>query len=222
MVRILYETVCKIVELGGILDDDGVDIWFLNRTYNPVEKIHKPIEGITDMSVVMNWFVEAPTGSTPLTNVLRRVFLSRKGKPQLVLICTDGEPNDANGFSDVRGFTQLLNSRERDVKNNCVSILACTNDDKSVGWLNKLDNDIEYLDVIDDYDTEYMQIIKVQGENFSYTMGDHIIKMLLGPIYEHYDNLDEKKMKLDSNGRIIREIPIMNVSEESPDCCVIL
>ena len=40
---------------------------------------------------------------------------------------------------------------------------------------------------------------KVQGKIFSYTYGDHIVRLLLGPICQEWDNLDEKKLGKKTN-----------------------
>jgi hypothetical protein len=53
------------------------------------------------------------------------------------MIATDGVPNDLNSF------TRLLASR--DVSRIYISILACSDNDKDVGYLNKLDREIQNL-----------------------------------------------------------------------------
>lgn len=79
-----------------------------------------------------------------------------------------------------------------------------------MAWLNEIDVNIKYIDVIDDYLSERDQILKIQGRDFTYTHGDHVLKMLLGPILEKYDQIDEKKMNRNGN------------NHNSNQCCNIL
>lgn len=183
----LQETVEVITELAILLDDDGIDLWFLN--------VRDPIKNVTCRETIMKQFNRVPRGRTPLTSVLRRVMQepSVSGKPKLILIITDGEPNNDDGYDDSDNFLRLLKSR--DVDNNRVSILACTSSDTHMQWLNRVDEEAKHVDVIDDYLTERTQILNVQGSSFSYSHGDHILKMLLGPVLQKYDDLDEKPIK---------------------------
>ncbi|VBB17580.1 hypothetical protein YASMINEVIRUS_43 [Yasminevirus sp. GU-2018] len=179
----LRETVEMIVELATLLDDDGIDVWFLNRA--------SPYKNITTPEQVMKLFKKQPNGSTPLTATLKKVMDEPLKKPRLILIITDGEPNN-EGVSDCDAFKQLL--KYRDSKNNRIGILACTTNDTTMNWLNILDKDIEDLDVTDDYITERDDILKIQGSYFEYTRTDHLIKMMLGPILKKYNDLDEVKI----------------------------
>jgi hypothetical protein len=181
----LRETVEVITELCVLLDDDGIDIWFLNGNY--------PIKNVTDKNKVSELFNNRkPSGRTPLTRVTRQIMSEplQSGKPRLILIATDGEPNDNDGYSDCDNFLMLL--KNRNVENNRISILACTSSDSQMDWLDIVDKEAKHVDVIDDYLSERKQILAIQGQNFSYSHGDHILKMLLGPILQKYDDLDEK------------------------------
>lgn len=63
----------------------------------------------------------------------------------LIILCTDGEPTNSNGTVDIPRFTQLLTNRPPIVFTN---IICCTDDDESVGYLNRLDHTLPRLDVI--------------------------------------------------------------------------
>jgi hypothetical protein len=182
----LRETVEVITELCVLLDDDGIDIWFLNG--------EKPIKNVTDKNKVTALFnSRKPSGRTPLTRVTGQIMSEPSNKPKLILIVTDGEPNNDDGYPDCDNFLRLL--KNRDHNNNRISILACTTSDSQMAWLDRVDREAKHVDVIDDYLSERKQILDVQGKNFSYSHGDHIIKMLLGPIFQKYDDLDEKRIK---------------------------
>jgi hypothetical protein len=182
----LRETIEVITELAISLDDDGIDLWFLN--------VNEPVRNITSKRTILEKFDRKPEGRTPLTRVLSRVMQERSasGKPKLILIATDGEPNTDDGYDDCENFLKLL--KTRDVNMNRVGILACTTSDKQMKWLERVDVEAEHVDVIDDFLSEREQIIKVQGKGFTYSHGDHILKMLLGPILQKYDDLDEKPL----------------------------
>ncbi len=181
----LQETVEIISELCVLLDDDGIDIWFLNK--------NDPIKNITSKEKIMELFDRKPCGRTPLTRVTQRVMAEPSNKPKLILIATDGEPNQEDGYCDSNLFISLL--KHRDVDRNRISILACTTSDSQMEWLDRVDKEAKHVDVIDDYLSERKQIIAIQGNDFSYSHGDHILKMLLGPILQKYDDLDEKKIR---------------------------
>lgn len=200
----LQETVENIVELCILLDDDGIDIWFLNRDF--------PIKNVTSKDTVMQLFNKKPCGRTPLTRVTERVMMEPSNKPKLILIITDGEPNNDDGYPDCDNFLRLL--KKRNVDQNRISILACTSSDSQMDWLERVDKEAKHVDVVDDYLTEREQILKIQGQNFSYSHGDHILKMLLGPIFQKYDDLDEKQIC--SNGHK------KNNKKKNKDTCTIL
>ena len=194
----LQETLEVIVELAILLDDDGIDLWFLN--------VENPIKNITSKQTIMDQFNRRPQGRTPLTKVLLRVMQesSASGKPKLILIATDGEPNTDDGYNDCDNFLRVL--KTRNVNMNRVGILACTTSDKQMEWLERVDVEAEHVDVVDDFLSEREQILKIQGRGFTYSHGDHILKMLLGPILQKYDDLDEKPL----NTLVITQKQIVN------------
>jgi hypothetical protein len=177
------ETVNVVTKLAVLLDDDGIDV----RTLN-IDTVHTNIVNKEQIASIFN---NTPNGRTPLTRVLREVMNTPSKKPKLILIVTDGEPNDDNGYSDCDNFYHLLASRNAEL--NRIAILACTTSAQQMEWLNKIDKITRHVDVIDDFLTEREQILKVQGHDFSYSHGDHVLKMLLGPILQRYDDLDEKR-----------------------------
>lgn len=155
----LKKRVMEIVEIATCLDQDGIDLYFLNRP--PVYNVH-------DVNLAMACFAEPPRGYTPLTQCYQKVLnekLANSESAVLIVLATDGEPNsmDANGTwrRDSQQFTHLLKTRggHRPIK--CpTAIMACTDSEAEVGWLNRMDDTIENLDVVDDYRAE-----KEEGAN---------------------------------------------------------
>mgnify|MGYP003675548273 CR=1 FL=1 len=181
----LKEVVKIVVEIATIFDDDGVDLYFLNR---------EPIYNVKHSSNVEFLLRERPYGRTPLTEKCNDIFskYSGKEKPVLLVIATDGVPTNRFGHHDIKNFTKCIKTR------NCnkffISFLACSDCDRDVEYLNKLDKKVKNVDTLDDYLSERKEVINAQGKNFSYSLGDHTARLLLGPLCPELDSLDETKL----------------------------
>ena len=124
--------VAKIaLSIGVALDPDGIDIIFLNRP---------GADRVQDPKLVEDLFRKPPSGTTPLTKACKDAF-SRKtpGKPMICLIATDGAPNN------LKAFTETLRTRDPQI---FLGILACSDNDRDVGYLNKLDKELDHCDVL--------------------------------------------------------------------------
>ena len=187
----LCERIKIIMEISMLYDSDGIDIYFINR---------QPSYNVKSKEEINYIFSELPSGSTELTSIFERILYEKKivieEKKLLVIIATDGEPTkyDKNGksISGTKEFTNSLKYRNP-INKIFVSIMACTNNKNTMKYLNKIDKNIEYVDVIDDYESEKKEILKVNGKNFVFNMGDYIVKTLVGPMDKELDNLDENK-----------------------------
>jgi hypothetical protein len=177
----LKEVMKIAVELGCVFDDDGISLQFLNRDGK---------ENVTDISQVENMFGPLPGGYTPIYDKLSEIIENHTGdKILLILLATDGVPTTKDGKKDVKRVKDLI--RSRDGTRIFISILACSDNDKEIEWLNELDRDDATCDVIDDYKTEKKQVKKIQGPDFKYSFGMHVARFILGPLYPKYDKLDE-------------------------------
>ena len=96
------------------------------------------------------------------------------------------------GRVDIKGFKECLISRPNNV---FTTILACTDEDNSMEYLNNWDKYIQRLDVVDDFRSERQEIRKSQGTYFHFTYGDYVVKSLIGSTDPSIDNLDESKFK---------------------------
>jgi len=188
----LCERVVQIVEIATCLDEDGIDIYFLNRA---------PVFNVKDVGHAASLFAGVPAGYTPLSAVYRRILNEKvrgSEKKVLIIIATDGEPNvqyGANWVSDTNGFFQLLSSRDGLDPARCpTTIMACTDNDAEIRWLNQIDDQVPHVDVVDDYISERKEVTKVQGRDFPFSRGDYVVKTLLGAIFDIYDGLDESKL----------------------------
>lgn len=165
------------IEICSLFDRCGCDVYFLNKGL---------VKNVATSHQLINYFIVGPGGSTPLTETFNKVVQDNletiKEKKLLILIVTDGEPT-ANGQIDIAGFKKCLNNRN--TEKIFVGIIACTDDKKSMKYLNKWDKKIKNLDVVDDFRTEKKQI---KGY-FSY--GDYVVKSLVGSTCSKLDKKDE-------------------------------
>jgi len=178
----LRETCSLLVELGCCFDESGLDIFFLNRpALSEVKSARSP--------AFISAFEARPAGSTPLTECLRAVVSKVGGeRPVILFILTDGEPNG--------GPYAFCQEMERVVKKKStratfkVQVMACTDDDEAVGWLNDLDEKFTEVDVTDDFYSERQEVLRA-GKVKRFTRGDWLIKALLGPVSTKFDAWDE-------------------------------
>ncbi len=174
----LKETVVKAYEIASVFNPIGIDIHFLNRpTYF----------GVNDVRVIENSFSYNPSGCTPLITKLNEIKTqySKTERNILLIIATDGEPSDG----DCNTLEKLLDDIIK-LKFN-VTFLACTNDKNAIKYLDEIDRKFDKIDVIDDYDNEYEQIIKKNGKNYNFSYGDYIVKMLIGSLDRNEDSKDD-------------------------------
>lgn len=188
----LKHVVSIIIDLASTLDPDGVDVYFLNRP---------SILHVYESKQLDDVFEILPHGPTPLVRVLnevlRRKRLQNHDRKVLILIATDGLPTNDRGESDLKTLERLLrNCRQSTTDNIYITFIACTNDLECVGYLNKFDRHIPFVDVLDDYQSERKEILRVQGKNFPFSHGDYVVKILMGSIDPWFDHLDERKVQL--------------------------
>jgi serine/threonine protein kinase len=149
----LKETAKLVVDIAAAVDQDGADVYFLNRP---------ALRSVKNAAAVAACFKDPPDGSTPLTRTLTQA-LHDKGyllsteaaargagatptrtpdKRLLFIICTDGEPDEGSP-----AFISTL----RALPENCyVQLLAVTDDKDAVGWMNQdMDGQTRNVDVND-------------------------------------------------------------------------
>ena len=171
----LKDVVKTAIDIGSIYNT--LDINFLNRD---------GLMNVSDFSQISYYFDSSPSGRTPLTKALNSVIqrYNNSNQPILLVIATDGVPDNLESFKNT-----LLNKNHSKF---FVSFLACSDNESEIGYLNELDNTIPNIDTLDDYLSEKKEVINAQGNLFSYTYADHIVRLLLGPICPELDKLDEK------------------------------
>lgn len=196
-----------IVDVAGIIDRNGIEVCFLNPVHPDLvdtETGGTTVKNIVCAQQLDPYFQSTPHASTPLEHVFKKA-VERKLKTMdastnlVVIIATDGEPTkiDSNGVAveDVKGFKNML--KNRPYKNRVfVSFVACTNDQKQIGYLKKLDSEIDGVDSNDKYLTELEDIKRHKGKNFDFGYGSYIVKVLCGSFVKELDLLDKKNWSL--------------------------
>lgn len=175
------------IQIATLFDQQGCDIYFLNRQPSPLRRV-------TDPSQLADIFKEPPSGYTPLPRVLSSLLTDNhpstlNERKLLVIIATDGEPTDDTGRTAVREFKQALKSRAPVV---FTTVVVCTDDEESVRYLNRWDRKLPRLDVVDDYRNEREEVKKAKGRGYSFTFGDYVVKSLVGSIDPELDRMDEQ------------------------------
>lgn len=140
------------VEIASVFNPEGTDVYFLNRP------AARNVRTYTDLQP---YFQAMPNGFTPITRILVDVLRDNNQqklgeRKLLIVIVTDGEPTDDSGRKDIPAFRNVLQNRPANV---FTSIVACTDEQETMEYLNDWDTRIPRLDVVDDYRSELVSII---------------------------------------------------------------
>ncbi|CAM2724468.1 unnamed protein product [Rotaria socialis] len=163
--------------------------------YEPTTRIDDRLREITlkyeirqelDPQTVNQIFSNPPRGYTPLVSALQSIFqlpATRRGydKKVLVFIATDGAPTDDYGNINVQDLEHVMNV-VRQIETTHVMFLICTDDSTCVDYLNEWKNTMANVDVTDDYRTERDKAQRKYGLNAPFSIGDYIVKALVGAI----------------------------------------
>jgi hypothetical protein len=187
----LKNIVKTIIELAGILDKTGVDVYFLNRP---------GVKNVSEYSMIEPYFVAEPEGYTPIVPVFMQVLDDMRQvlseKKLLIILATDGEPTSTTGHigydsnTEKHKFFNLLKNRQP-IEKIYTTVLACTDDDSVISYLKNWDSEIKNFDVVDDFHTVKNNVFKKQGHSVNFTFGDYIVKTLLGSMDKFFDEIDE-------------------------------
>jgi hypothetical protein len=184
-----YEEIKTIIDMliniTKIYDNDGLDVHFLNKN---------PVYNITDYGSVKHILDKIPSGHTPLRHITKGIFHHYKyiDKPLLLIVVTDGLPTDNNGNENLEAYINLLKKRNCDT--NFISFLSCSEIEEDVHYLKKLSKNIENVSFLNTYNKENKIITSIKGASYRYTRGDHLARLLLTPIIEKIDIVDELRL----------------------------
>jgi hypothetical protein len=183
----LCRFVSTVFSVTECIEQSPLDVYFLNRP---------SLLNVQQLGQITEAFAAPPCGPTPIVPVLRHA-LAQPCPPtymgRIFILCTDGEPTDQYDRPNPRQLYDLL-ARERRY-NDYVTILACTDDDSSIEYLNRWDVLLPRLDVVDDYENEKKEVLWAQGRQFRFSFGDYVVKILLGSVVPQLDRLDEAECR---------------------------
>ncbi len=207
-----------IVEIAGLLDEDGVDIIFLNRVFADKRNFNiQSSEQIDSLFKNASGNIQASGGTNilgPINYIYQNHFLKTEEnkKPLLVLFFTDGYPTDyydgKSNFELSRVFAQIANLQSRYLNQAFFSVILTIEKNTSEGSLihetySRFDEQIPNFDVISQYHDERDEVMKIQKDpEFRFNMALYIAKILIGSMDDDFDNLDERMI---SWSRIIGE-----------------
>eukprot|EP00756_Hemistasia_phaeocysticola_P016187 Hpha_TRINITY_DN15461_c2_g1::TRINITY_DN15461_c2_g1_i1::g.173695::m.173695 len=205
----LRSTVELVVDLGSCFCPSGIDVHFLNRD---------SVLGVTksDDPKLARSFRRQPTGDTPLVGTLQRVCAEfEEQRDVLLIVATDGLPTE--GCASFSHFLGRVFAREATKAKLRMQIMACTDDEEALAWLNEVDAKWEQVDVTDDYQSELQEVLRA-GRLRSFRRSDWVVKALLGPVLPEFDAMDEKKRKKKKGKKRAKGSVISNYGS---CCCVI-
>ena len=177
----LKDTVTTLCEIACYLDGSGVDVHFLNR---------EAVLGIRSSDQLAQIFEQSPQGKTPLaTRISELPSHIDDEKPVLLVIATDGEPDEGPSAFQ-KAVSQLVEGKltRHPWK---IQILACTPDETEIYWLNNFDKKFKNVDVMDDFLSERDEVLEA-GRMQTFNKADYVCKALLGPIVSRFDAADER------------------------------
>jgi hypothetical protein len=184
----LQEGVTLLVDIITCFRPEGLDVYFLNSgTVRSVKS--------SGNEKLQNIFQAGPTGKTPLTKRLREAatdYSARSELPTIMFIFTDGEP-DGGPKKFVKALGELVSNTGAFKKTAQfrVQIMACSNNDDEIAWLNDIDQQSELIDVTDDYYNEKRRVMAIKGEDYTFTRSDWLVKAILGPVDKSVDGVNE-------------------------------
>lgn len=186
----------------------GLDVHFLN-SFNSIKSLYN----VNNFDIVKNYFEYGPNGSTPLyetLNTIKNISKYQNTQIKSVVIITDGEPSDCDD-------AKLRTLIEEMIKNNFyITLVPCTSSKSVIDFYNKMD-DLDHLDVVDDYVSEWLQVKSVQGKDFMFSKDMYYLKILGGSTNDKLDKLDESPNLSKKYNKIDKPTEISNMSNSTCD-----
>lgn len=145
-------------------------------------------------------------GTTPLTKITKKILRDHEyilhSKLINYNIITDGNPDNSKNFENsLETISNKLNI--------FLTINLCTDQEEIIDYYNDLDkkigNELSGLDVIDDFQDEYQEIVNSGNKFFTYTHDIHICRMA-GCNSIIADLLDERQLTISEMNSLINEL----------------
>ncbi|MGI2028383.1 hypothetical protein [Endozoicomonas acroporae] len=168
----------------------GIKIQSFTQEFPPIDTGGTPAEVAMQMKRCLDSiFMAKRLPSTPLYPAMLKSIeeseRSVQSPPRIIYVFNDGEPN--KGGSKEHIFELL---KHRKAERSPVCLVACTDVDSSVEWMNEADEQPN-VHVVDDFQSEMREVKRHQGAAFPFTEGFYLMSTLLGPIDPLFDKADE-------------------------------
>jgi hypothetical protein len=187
----LRQNIEIVLDIGAAYSVD-CDVLFLNRP---------GFRNVKNISQLNEQFMSPPTGLTPLAASFHMAIENNRNelteRKLLIIIFTDGSPtsNNSNPQMAISEFKHSLQNRSP-IDRIFITIVACTDDEYALEYLNNWDRQIKNLDVVDDYESEKKEIYskkRSKKDRVAFSYGDYIVKIILGSFVREIDEIDEEK-----------------------------
>lgn len=190
----MKDDVTVFAELFDIFDNSGVNLLFLNRC-NDI------IKGVNNENV-QEKFMGDPAGFSDFYESLSMALVEQSEKPKVILIMINSKPVTDSGTDDSVNIEEML--KVRDIENNKIVILCRSDNERVVNYVNNLSKLDKNISAIYRYDNEKEKVKFVQGNEFPYSRGDHLIRSLLISSEHILHDLTNEKLHTitDSEGNI--------------------
>ncbi len=168
----LMGDVASIVQLVTAVNQQGVDIHFMNRA---------GLMGVRNVAQLSPMFAAPPSGGTPMIGSLNRIFNTYSNVPTrvLVILITDGEPSDGN-------YDMLFRTLMNKPPNFYISLVECNDNAEEMEYLTSWDTMIPRFHNQEDYGEELRLVRQVQGQNTKFTRANYVQMIVLSPIFPKY------------------------------------
>ena len=181
----------NIADLLSYIPVKGITLRTLSGDHTPViiDCQAPPLEIAGQIKNYLEFVNRSPrTSNTPLYTALATSLNENRNSPnpRIIYVLNDGMPNSGGGPDSV---CHLLRDGRCGEKNP-VCLIACTDDQKSIAWMENAD-EIPNIHVIDDFESEKKKIKDKQGNDFPVKEGFYAMSSLLGAIDDLFDKADE-------------------------------
>lgn len=177
------DRVLMMIGLAGFAEPRSITIRPLNGTPEIIHCAEKTPENIFNEAQQCLSRISVRDGNyTPLNRNYNDAMRAQRqnGNTRPIYVVCDGDPytpSDSNETS--RNLERSIKSRRSADKTPLV-LIAVTDEDNGLDWMNRTDKDAPYCNTVDDFDGEAKEVRDTQGEAFPYSKGLYLMAELLG------------------------------------------
>ncbi len=180
----------SVVPLLACLADRGLTVKALNQPEMVIDNNLLPEQKERHLSCFLETL--KPGGNISLLNTLNEQFCQAKARntPTIAYLLTDGDTDDCGLLNSRIDTFNLFNQFRTQARGDFfpISIMACTDDQNQLAWMNIIGNSIDHLRISNNYFHEATEAVETHGP-INYSPGIHNTAFLLGAIEPIFDKL---------------------------------